>query len=92
MSKLDDVYTKVQDSIRALEESNLREEALIRLWDGDWKLLSVIQGDYEHSFSFEKNDAGNATVQLPVDHQVAQLVMDPDKWPTKSLYLSLIHI
>ena len=88
MSKLDDVYTKVQDSIRALEASNLREEALIRLWDGDWKLLSVIQGDYEHSFSFEKNDAGNATVQLPVDHQVAQLVMDPDKWPTKSLYLT----
>ena len=88
MSKLDDVYSSVQSTLAEFERVRREEEAVIRLWNGDWELISYIQGDYEHSFSFEKNEAGNATVKLPIDHQVAELVMDPDKWPTKSLYLT----
>lgn len=82
----------VYDTVRSRQEQEAferrSEDTLIRLWDGDWNLVSVIQGEYEHSFSFEKNEAGDGSVVLPIDHQVSELMMDPDKWPTKSMYLT----
>lgn len=87
MSFLDEVYKRYL----AREKQELlryQEETLIRLWDGDWNLVSTIQGDYEHSFKFINLDAGDASVVLPVDHWVARMMMDPFEWPTKSMYLT----
>lgn len=63
-------------------------ETLIRVWDGNWNLLGTLSGDYKHEFTFLNNDAGAATVELPLDHWMAETLMDPQKWPTKSLYLT----
>ena len=73
-----------------LDNSRNREsvETLIRVWDGDWNLLGTLSGDYKHEFTFLNNDAGAATVELPLDHWMSETLMDPQKWPTKSLYLT----
>lgn len=64
------------------------ESSLIRLWDGNWNMLGVITGDYNHEFTFLNNDAGTATVQLPIDHWVTADLLDPGSWPTSSLYIT----
>ena len=63
-------------------------DTLIRVWDGNWSLLGTLSGDYKHEFTFLNNDAGSATVELPLDHWMADTLMDPQKWPTKSLYIT----
>lgn len=60
----------------------------IRLWDGNWKLLDEIEGEYEHDFEFVNNDAGSGTLTLPIDHPSAELVVNTREWPTKSLYVT----
>ena len=64
------------------------EDTLIRVWDGNWSLMGTLSGEYRHEFTFLNNDAGTATVELPLDHWMAETLMDPQKWPTKSLYLT----
>ena len=63
-------------------------ETRIRLWDGNWKLIAEIEGDYTHDFEFLMNDAGSGTLVLPIDHPAAEMVVDPTGWPTKSLYVT----
>lgn len=70
---------------RSLRES---EETLIRVWDGDWNLFETISGEYSHEFTFLNNDAGTATVELPIDHWVAEKLMNPRDWPTTSMYIT----
>lgn len=71
------------------KQRRLRDQpTLIRAWDGDWNLLAEIEGDYSHEFEFLNNDAGTATLVLPIDHWFAEQVMSPVDWPTKSLYLT----
>lgn len=63
-------------------------DTLIRVWDGNWSLLGVVSGEFEHEFTFLNNDAGSATVHLPLDHEMSEMLMDPGKWPTKSVYIT----
>ena len=65
-----------------------QEETLIRVWDGDWNMFATVTGEYEHEFTFLNNDAGSASVALPVDHWVAEDLLDPTRWPTKSMYIT----
>lgn len=67
---------------------NRAEETRIRLWDGDWNLVAEVQGEYSHSFKFIRNDAGEASLNLPVDHAVGMLLMDSESWPTESMYVT----
>lgn len=87
MVDLNKVYDDVITELHRFEQK-FAEDTLIRLWDGDWNFVSEIVGEYEHRFKFINNDAGPATVQLPIDHAVAELLMDPARWPTKSMYLT----
>lgn len=84
---LDQVYEKAKQQ-EAEFRDRFSEGTLIRLWDGNWGLVAVVSGEYEHSFKFENNDAGDASVVLPIDHPVSEVVMNPENWPTKSLYLT----
>lgn len=86
MANLNTVYDMIEYNKWAFEQKRKRPTR-IRLFTGDWNLWHEIEGEYSHRFKFLKNDAGDASVQLPIDHPVARDVMSPARWPTKSLYL-----
>ncbi len=48
----------------------------VRLWDGDYVLRGVASGWRELEFEFIENDVGTASLTLPVDHYLAQWVLD----------------
>lgn len=82
---------KVYDDVREhwyFYETRQQEDSRIRLWDGDWNPVAEIAGEYEHEYTFINNDSGSATVQLPIDHAVTELMAVPENWPTKSMYLT----
>lgn len=83
-----DFYYKQTLSKLAYTDAEFREPPLIRLWDGNWRLLDQIVGAYSYRFKFLANDAGDAEIRVPVDHYAAEVLRDPDAWPTKSLYLT----
>ncbi len=87
MSDLDDVYTRVEAERKRIEEK-FSEDAVIRLWDGNWSFLGYLSDVFEYDFEFILNDAGSAEVILPVDGQMGRLLMDYTQWPTKSLYIT----
>lgn len=86
MADLNLVYNQIEYEKWAFEQKR-KQPTRIRLFTGDWNLWHEIEGEYSHRFKFLRNDAGDATVTLPIDHPVAQDVMQPARWPTKSLYL-----
>lgn len=65
-----------------------REETLIRIWNGNWEFFDTVTDEFEHEFEFLNNDAGSATVSLPVDSSVAKRLIDPQRWPHKSMYIT----
>lgn len=87
MANLDAVYDQIQQRL-AEDERRLREDARIRIWDGDWDFVAEIQGTYSHEFDVLRNDSGTAVIELPVEHAVAQLLLVPEEWPTKSMYVT----
>lgn len=66
----------------------IREPARVRLWDGDWNQFAEVVHRYEVDFEFLDMDAGTASLSLPLSSPVAQAVLDPTTWPTKSLYMT----
>lgn len=82
---------KVFEQVR-LHESEMagakNEDVLVRLWDGNWNLIEEIGGYYSLSFVFKNMDAGDGSLVLPLDHAVAAQLMDVERWPTKSLYVT----
>lgn len=86
MSKLDDVYVESKQWVKALEKEN-NAPTVIRVWDGNWNYLDTIVGEYSHSFKFINNDAGDATLTLPLDHPSLD-ILNPEYWPTKAMYLT----
>lgn len=84
---LQNVYDSVHAYLEGLE-AKFQEKSWIRLWDGNWNLIDTIDGEYEQKFKFVNNDSGDASVSLPIDHHVAEFLMDYQNWPTKSMYLT----
>ena len=83
------------DAMKTLEAQKklMSEDAYVRLWDGIWSGYITINDFFDLSMKFVRNDSGDLTIQLPLDSEAAELMMNPDDWPTKSMYiLSLIHI
>lgn len=60
----------------------------IRIWNGNWELFGVVSGEYSYEFTFLNNDAGTAQVELPVDHWISQSLLNPEDWPTSSMYIT----
>lgn len=86
MKDLDKIYEDVQSVLDSYED-RFKQATDITLWDGNWNLVCEIVGEYEHEFTFLRNDAGDATLVLPIDHYAAEVLVDKDQWPTKSMYL-----
>lgn len=88
MFNADKIY---EDTLKDLEKEKKKRAApaQVRLWDGDWNLFAEIIERYEVRFKFEHMDTGNATVVVPLSSQVGQAMMDPDTWPTKSMYVTI---
>lgn len=82
---------KVYDDVRthwSFYEAQQQQDSRIRLWDGNWQMFAEVSGEFEHEYTFLNNDAGSATVQLPLEHAVAQAMAVPEEWPTQSMYLT----
>lgn len=87
MTDLNKVYADVQEHW-SFFRTQQQQDSRIRLWDGDWQMFAEITGEFEHEYTFINNDAGSASVQLPLDHAVAQAMAVPEEWPTQSMYLT----
>lgn len=61
---------------KAWQEAERLKPPVIRLWDGDMKLRGEVAGERGGSFEFIENDTGTASIQLPLDHYLAQWIMD----------------
>lgn len=86
MKDLNQVYSQIQMILEGYEE-RFKADTEITLWDGDWNLLGQVVGQYDYEFTFLRNDAGSASLVLPIDHYLSEMLIDKDQWPTKSLYL-----
>lgn len=78
-------------TVRAREAQRLidsTKETLIRVWTGNWDLFGTIDGEFSHDFTFARNDSDTASVKIPIDHWVAEMLVDETMWPTKSMYLT----
>lgn len=84
---LDEMYAMVKHRTeqRIIDS---RKPTQIRIWDGNWNLIGEVSGEYEHRFRYVELDAGDATIQLPMEHWIAEMLIDEDQWPTKSLYMT----
>lgn len=86
-----DLYEVYETITRRLqrEEEGKRQDPLVRIWDGNWKLFTEVQGYSALDFEFLKNDAGTASFSIELTHPVAELLMANEDWPTRSLYLTI---
>ena len=64
---------------------------LIRLWDGNWRLLAEVEDYNKAEFTWLHNDAGSASLEIPLNNPAGELLKQPDAWPTKSLYITWAH-
>lgn len=87
MTDLTQVYNTIEARSRSFEKSR-EQDVRVRLWDGNWNEFAEVVGFYEVEFEFEDLDAGAGSLTLPIDHSVAQAMMDPKTWPTKSMYVT----
>lgn len=81
----DQVFKDIKETERQFAAGR-DEPARVRLWDGNWNQFAEVEVHYGLDFQFLNLDAGNATLTLPVDHAVAEALMDVREWPTKSMY------
>lgn len=84
---LDSVFEQVEARKKAFV-SDRNEPPLIRIWDGNWTQFAEVSLYFEAEFSFENLDSGSASLKIPVDHYIAEALMDPSQWPTKSMYIT----
>lgn len=84
----DNVYEQVKSEEAAMAKAR-QEPAFIRIWDGNWNQFAEVTTHYGVSFSFQNLDAGDASLTLPLDHPVAEAMLDPASWPTKSMYVTI---
>lgn len=70
-----DLWDKIQERHRKREEERLRP-VLTRLWDGDYNLRGVVEGERGGDFEFVENDTGTARLELPLDHYLAKWIMN----------------
>jgi hypothetical protein len=61
--------------LRAQREAKRLESPVVRLWDGDYTLRGVVEGDRKLEFEFIENDVGVATIVLSLSHYMAKWVM-----------------
>ena len=60
---------------KAYLEAQRLQRPTIRLWDGDYRLRGEVAGELGGDFEFVENETGTASIQLPLDHYLAQWVM-----------------
>lgn len=87
MINLDAIYEQVRQAEAAMTASKERP-VQVRLWDGEWSQFAEVTVFYEADFEFLNLEAGSASLVLPLEHEVAQAMMDVDNWPTKSMYVT----
>ena len=77
------------DEWRKQREAKRLAHPLIRLWDGDYKLRGVVAGERAGEFEFIENDVGTASIELPIDHYLAQWVMDHKGRTKRNVHITI---
>ncbi len=77
LATLDD-HLRLRDHVQRVRDE--REQMrltppTIRLWDGDYNYRGTVAGERKGEYEFVENDAGTATIELPIDHHLAQWVI-----------------
>lgn len=88
MFDADKLYEQTQKDLEAFEIAK-REPARVRIWDGDWNQFAEVEVYYDLEVTFEYMEAGSGSLSIPLSSPVAQAMLDPDSWPTKSMYVTV---
>lgn len=65
------------------------ERALVRLWDGDWKLRGRVGGEIKAEFRWVLNNTGTGTLVLPADHHLARWAASFHSRGTKNVHITV---
>lgn len=85
-------HTAFRDQVmahRAEMERDRIAPPLIRLWDGDYTYRGTVAGEREGDFEFIENDVGTASIQLPLDHHLAQWIIDFKGREKRNVHLTI---
>lgn len=74
---------------RAARVNARRELPYVRLWDGDWNLAGVVQGELNASVSWKLNDTGAGVLVLPADHRLAKWALNIRDRDTENIHLTV---
>ena len=91
LATLDDhdaLWRLVQLRRAAMEAARLAPP-VIRMWDGDYRLRGHVAGERSGEFEFIENETGTATIQLPLDHYLAQWVMGHRGRQKRNVHLTI---
>ncbi|UXE05073.1 minor tail protein [Mycobacterium phage MaCh] len=70
-----ELWMKIQKRHEARERERLKHPD-IELRDGDFRLRGLVAGERMIEWEFIENETGTATLELPLDHYLAQWVMN----------------
>ncbi|MEV6773905.1 phage tail protein [Nocardia sp. NPDC051030] len=65
------IYAKARD-VKAERQARRVKAPFIRLWDGDWQLRGVCNGEITGHFTWLLNESGTGVLTLPYEHHLAQ--------------------
>lgn len=78
--------TEADQARRARRRS---EVALIRLWDGEWRLRGRVSGEIKAEFRWVLNNTGTGSLTLPADHYLAKWAADTNSRGTKNVHITV---
>lgn len=90
--------TTLADHAEVWEVARLRREKReaarlkpphIRLWDGDYNLRGIVAGERAGQFEFIENDVGTASIELPIDHYLAQWTMNHKGRNKRNIHITI---
>lgn len=62
---------------------------IIRIYDGDWRLRSVLAGYIECEFTWKYNDVGNGHIVLPISHPLVEWLLDERCRPNRNIHIAV---
>lgn len=75
-TRLNNIWTECNADREARAKARL-EPPLVRLWDGDWKILGRIVHELEGAARWKLNDTGDAVLVLPITHRLVPDLINP---------------
>lgn len=81
-------FKAITDRLKAERVKRLRMPS-VRMFDGNWVLRGRVNHSYASSFQELDSETGMGTIELPLEHYLAQWVVDHDSRPTKNVHIAV---